>query len=93
MAKDTQGIDTSINLVGIATVQARQGEKIENIEADCSEIKTCLLGNGQPGLVTRTDRLEQKDALKTKLFWVVVAAVAGLVVSAVYPEIIASMSN
>jgi hypothetical protein len=51
--------------------QAKQGVKIENIEKTCEEIRDCLLGNGKPGLVLRTDRLEQKDKVRAKMFWLV----------------------
>lgn len=54
----------------IIAEQAAQGVKIDNIEKTCKEIKECLLGNGKPGLVLRTDRLEQKDQLRSKMFWV-----------------------
>lgn len=78
MSKE-KGVDSGIDLVSIATIQAVQGEKIETIGETCDEIKSCLLGNGNPGLVTRTDRLEQKDKAKTQFFWIIVTAVIGLV--------------
>lgn len=64
----------------ILQAQAVQGEKIANIEKACEDIRHCLLGNGDPGLVVRTDRLEQRDAFKTNLFWLFATAVIGLVV-------------
>lgn len=88
MPKDVQGVDMRIDLVDIAKNQAVQGEKIENIEAACDDIKSCLLGNGKPGLVTRTDRLEQKDVIRGKLFWIVITVVAGLLVKAAFPDIV-----
>ena len=65
----------------IHATQAAQGEKIKGIQEDCSTIKDCLLGNGKPGLVVRTDRLEQRDAFKSKLFWLVCTLVVGLSVT------------
>jgi hypothetical protein len=60
--------------------QAIQGEKIKTIETTCLDIKKCLTGNGKPGLVVRTDRLEQKDKFKTKMFWVCFVAVITMLV-------------
>lgn len=77
-------IRADIDLVGIAKTQAVQGEKISNIEHACNEIKNCLLGNGKVGLVTRTDRLEQTERFRGKLFWIVATAVAGLLVKATW---------
>lgn len=73
--------------------QAAQGEKIESIQDTCKEIKHCLLGNGKPGLVVRTDRLEQKDAIKTKMFWVIVTAVIALVVKTIGIDLIGAIVN
>lgn len=58
--------------------QARQGAKIETIEKTCKEIRDSLLGNGKPGLVVRTDRLEQKDKTRVKLFWLVFSTLAAV---------------
>lgn len=73
--------------------QAAQGTKIESIESTCTEIKQCLLGNGKPGLVIRTDRLEQKDKWKTRLSWVVVTAVVVLIVKIVGIDLIMGLAN
>ena len=56
--------------------QARQGEKIANIDETCKEIKACLLGN--TGLVLRTDRLEQKEKFRVKLFWLMFTALGAV---------------
>ena len=64
----------------IIAEQSAQGVKIESIEKACDEIKTCLLGNGKPGLVLRTDRLEQRGVLQTRLFWIFATAVIALAV-------------
>jgi hypothetical protein len=71
------------DLQQISTVQAVQGEKIDNIESTCGEIMNCLKGNGNPGLMIRTDRLEQRDAFKTKLCWILASAIVGLIVKMV----------
>lgn len=73
--------------------QAVQGEKIEGIEKTCKEIRTCLLGNGQPGLVLQADRLEQKDKFKTKLFWVMAVAVIALVVKTIGIDLIGAIAK
>lgn len=67
----------------IVAEQAAQGVKINNIEQTCKEIKECLLGNGKPGLVVRTDRLEQKDQVRSKMFWVLFTAIGGVIVKMV----------
>jgi hypothetical protein len=59
---------------------AVQGEKINGIEKTCSEIKTCLLGNGKPGLVVRTDRLEQRDKFQSKIFWLMFTTVSAVTI-------------
>jgi len=64
----------------IIAEQSAQGVKIESIEKVCDEIKTCLLGNGKPGLVLRTDRLEQRGVFQTRLFWIFATAVIALAV-------------
>jgi len=73
--------------------QAVQGEKISGIEEACSEIKHCLLGNGKPGLVVRTDRLEQREAFKNKLFWVFATATVALVVKTIGLDIIGAFAR
>lgn len=75
----------------ILAAQAAQEEQIKSIAADCTDIKHCLLGNGKPGLVIRTDRLEQKDQFKTKLFWVVTGAVVVLAVKTVGVDIVGAI--
>jgi hypothetical protein len=59
---------------------AVQGEKINSIEKTCSDIKTCLLGNGKPGLVVRTDRLEQRDKFQSKVFWLMFTTVSAVTI-------------
>lgn len=81
------------DLTKIIANQAVYGEKIEGIEETCQEIKTCLMGNGKTGLVVRTDRLEQKDKLKTKLFWLVTAAVIALVVKTIGIDLIVAITQ
>lgn len=81
------------DLTRMIAVQAVQGEKIEGIEKTCEEIKTCLIGNGKPGLVFQTDRLEQKDKFKTKLFWVVAIAVIALVVKTIGIDLIGAITK
>ena len=71
------------DLAKIIAEQARQGEQIENIDSTCQKIETCLGGNGGPGLVVRTDRLEQKDKTRSKLFWIALMGVFGVVAKTV----------
>ena len=63
--------------------QGKQTAQLEHIAETVTEIKTCLTG-GQ-GLIIRTDRLEQREKTKARIFWVIFAATIGLVVKAVSP--------
>lgn len=81
------------DLSKMLTEQAVQGEKIERIETTCKDIKECLLGNGKPGLVLRTDRLEQKDKWKTRLSWVVLTAVIVLIVKIIGIDLIMGLAK
>ena len=81
------------DLTKVIKEQGIQGEKIEGIEKTCEEIRTCLLGNGKPGLVVETDRLKQKDKFKTKLFWVVAVAVMALVVKTIGIDLIGAIAK
>ena len=81
------------DLIKIAKEQAVQSEAIKNIESTCKEIKSCLLGNGQPGLIVRTDRIEQRHALLSKLFWITIPVVIALVVKALFPVVINAMQH
>lgn len=81
----TQDEQTQISAVLVE--QAVQSEKIDKIEDACETIKECLLGSGDPGgspgLILRTDRLEQRDQLKGKFFWLLFSTVGALVLSVV----------
>ena len=66
-------------ILDVAKNQAIQSEKITNIELACVDIKHCLLGNGKPGLVVRTDRLEQNEKFRSKMFWFLMTIVFGIV--------------
>jgi predicted alternative tryptophan synthase beta-subunit len=65
--------------------QGKQTAKLEHIVETVNEINASLKGNGKPGLLIRTDRLEQKEKTKAKIFWVILAATVGLLVKAVSP--------
>ena len=81
------------DLERIAKTQAVQGEQIGQITASCEKIEQCLLGNGKPGLVVRTDRLEQKDAFKGKLFWVVAIALVTVFIKTVGIDLIGAITK
>lgn len=83
----------SDDLNKIIATQAVQGEQIESIQESCKEIRVCLLGNGKIGLVTRTDRLEQKEVSRSKLIWIIVTIVCGLLLKAAFPEIMTLMKG
>ncbi len=53
---------------------------VSGIKSDVSDIKHSILGNGQPGLATRTAKLEQAVGAGVWLAGVVVIAVIGLFV-------------
>lgn len=66
----------------VAEDQAAQHAVVKSIAEDCSQIKQCLIGNGKPGLVVRTDRLEQKEKNRSRLLWMVVSGVVLLILNA-----------
>lgn len=77
--------------VDLLASSAVQGEKIENIEAQLSDIKrdvrdirATLIGNGTPGITTRLDRVEQKHKLVSRITWLLVAAAMGVVAQHVW---------
>ena len=57
---------------------------IEQIKNDTHEIKRALQGNGRPGLMTRLDRLEQKESVRDRHFWVIYPILASLAIGAVW---------
>jgi hypothetical protein len=63
--------------------QAIQTEKLSTLVTTVGEIKTHIVGNGKPGLEKRTDRLEQKDKSRGRIFWIVVAASATVIIQTV----------
>jgi hypothetical protein len=65
--------------------QGKQTAKLEHIVATVNEINSSLKGNGKPGLLIRTDRLEQKEKIKARIFWGLFLATIGLLVKAVSP--------
>lgn len=67
----------------LAEEQAAEHECVKSIEESCSRIEKCLLGNGQPGLVVRTDRLEQKEKTRSKILWMIISGVILLLLNAV----------
>lgn len=58
------------------------GEKVEDLAGCIKDIKNRLFVDGdQPAVMTRIDRLEQKEKRREKLFWIAAAAVIVLVVN------------
>jgi predicted alternative tryptophan synthase beta-subunit len=76
---------TPASMQDLVVDQGKQTAKLEHIVETVNEIKSCLKGNGKPGLIIRTDRLEQKEKTKARIFWVIFAATIALVVRAVSP--------
>lgn len=62
---------------------AAQHVELKTIKGSCQRIETCLMGNGKPGLVVRTDRLEQKDKFRSRLLWMVISGFVLLLLNAV----------
>jgi hypothetical protein len=56
---------------------------VQGIKTTVERIEKHLLGNGQPGLVVRTDRLEQKDKFRSKLLWIFMSGVVLLLLNEV----------
>jgi hypothetical protein len=69
-------------LIRLATVQEAQGEKLD-------EILIILRGkeNGGGGMILRVDRLEQKQASRTKALWVAVGGVILLAAKGVWNKV------
>jgi hypothetical protein len=74
---------TPTTMTDLVVDQGKQTAKLEHIAEAVTEIKQCLTGD--KGLVIRTDRLEQKEKTKARVFWVVFAATIALIVKAVSP--------
>ncbi|MCC7408869.1 MAG: hypothetical protein IT442_14940 [Phycisphaeraceae bacterium] len=45
-------------------------------------------GNGNPGIKVRLDRLEQAQAVRSRLMWIIAGSVASLAVAAVWKLVI-----
>lgn len=58
-----------------STILARLDERTESMCERIEKMDHTLHGNGKEGLVVRVDRLEQGEARRTKLFWILVTAV------------------
>ncbi len=58
-------------------ILARIEERLEGIETDLLDLTKRLIGNGNPGIILKVDRLEQKHATLSKFFWILVAAFVG----------------
>ncbi len=59
-------------------------ESVDRVEACVKEIKKVLLGNGEPGIVGRIDRLEQRAAYSKWIVGLIATPVVGLVGKAAY---------
>lgn len=74
-------------VANLLTSSASQSTKIETIErdindikADVREIRTSLAGNGNPGIITRLDRVEQRHKHLARATWILVATFIGAAV-------------
>ena len=54
------------------------------INQKLDRLDMAIRGNGKPGIATRIDRLEQSGQRRSKLGWLIVAAVVGNIVSVVF---------
>ncbi len=71
-------------------------EQYESVcKAEFSEIKEkldrldeAIRGNGKPGIQTRLDRLETSAAARSRVLWIIAAAVLTLAVGAVWKLIL-----
>jgi len=58
-------------------ILARIEERLAGIETDLLDLTKRLIGNGNPGIILKVDRLEQKQAALSRFFWILVAAFVG----------------
>ena len=48
------------------------------------QVRESLLGNGRPGIKTRLDRLEQQQVSRSKMFWLLAAGTATVLLDAAW---------
>ena len=51
---------------------------VSGMRSDVADIKKCLLGNGVPGLTTRTAKLEQAQTAALWFAGIIIVAIVGL---------------
>lgn len=65
----------------IVETLTRIDERMGRMEDSLDLVVERLMGNGEPGLMTRVDRIEQKECVRSRMFWVVVTAMAAAIMS------------
>lgn len=73
-----------MQLIGLRLTELAVGQKatqvtLSNVKEDLDALKHSVIGNGKPGLITRVDRLEQTEAFKTKLIWILFGSLVSAV--------------
>jgi len=58
--------------------------EFREIHAKLDRLDTAIRGNGKPGIQTRLDRLEVAQATRSRLLWIIAAALVTLAVGAVW---------
>ena len=63
-------------------------QEFMEIKKSLSIIDKSLRGNGKVGMVVRIDRLEQAEATRSRLLWVIATTVIGLLVATIWHGIV-----
>ena len=59
-----------------------------SMHAKLDRLDEAIRGNGKPGIQLRLDRLEAAEATRSRLLWIIAAAVVSLAVAAVWKLVI-----
>lgn len=63
-------------------------QELAEIHATLSRLDEAIRGNGKPGIYARLERLEVAEHTRSRLLWIIAAAVASLAVSALWKLVI-----
>ena len=59
-------------------------QEFETLNEKLDRIDVALRGNGVTGIQTRLDRLERAEEIRSRLIWIIIVAVAGLIARTVF---------
>ena len=55
-------------------------DEFAQVHTKLDKLDESIRGNGKPGILVRLDRLEQRDAIRKKIFWLVVGALVSAII-------------